>query len=307
METEGILLELRTNIESSKKLELWEELKIIAFTRTTALVYASSLLVASLRVHLNVIGGYILKENMVFENRQPNEKITKEVQTIFNLVLIQHLMNSGLVQLVNIIRENVTKVMKNHSLKEKLALSDVEQLFWSIQHAVDKDINKNLVQFILPSEVDRNQQDEILNKMLGDSMDVFECGDFNEVCESSTSGGFTVVIDKIAEYYSEPIKNGKNKLNQVNNLYTGDEASTSKAVDESLLKNKNSNGYININNISMPLAKLIPILNALTSQAPTSSVNNDTKKNLASSLVVSQLLNQSPKNLGANVYEVYSN
>lgn len=297
LDTEIILAELRTELGSnnSKKLELWEELKIIAFARTTALVYATSLLVCSLRVHLNVIGGYLYKET-----QQSTEKMTKEVQTMYSLVLIQHLMSSGLNQLINIVRENVTKVMKNHSLKEKMALSDIEQLFWGIQHAVDKDINKNLLQFILPAEFHRTQQEENLSKMIFDAIDVYECGDFIEVCESSVSNGFAVVIDKIADFYSEPI-NGKNKLNSL------DEPSTSKTATENLINNSsNNNGYVNINNVSMPLAKLIPIFNALTSQVPSNDANEN-KKNLASSLIVLQLQNQNPKNLGANVYEVYSN
>jgi peroxin-3 len=295
LDTESILQELRVN-GTTKKLELWEELKVLAFARTTTLVYATSILVASLRVHLNVIGGYLYKET-----QQSTVNITKEVQTIYSLVLIQHLMSSGLNQLINIVRENVTRVMRNHSLKEKMALSDIEQLFWGIQHAVDKDINKNLVQFILPAEIHRNQQEEILNKMLADSMDVFECGDFIEVCESSVSNSFAVVIDKIADFYSEPV-NGKNK-NRLNE--TTCEPSTSKATNENLLLH-NNNGYVNINKVSMPLAKLIPILNALTSQIPTNNASEN-KKNLASSLVVLQLQNQNPKNLASNVYEVYSN
>jgi peroxin-3 len=294
LDTESLLSELRTN--TSKKLELWEELKILAFARTTTLVYATSLLVASLRVHLNIIGGYLYKDTL-----ESNERVTKEVQTIYNLVLIQHLMSSGLNQLINIIRENVCKIMKNHSLKEKMALSDIEQLFWAIQHAIDKDVNKNLVQFILPAEIHRNQQEEILNKMLADSLDVFECGEFIEVYESSVSSGFSVVIDKIADFYTEPV-NGKNQLN---GTLPHCEPSTSKATAENLVLN-NSNGYVNINNIALPLAKLIPILNALTSQIPTNNAS-DNKKNLASSLVVLLLQHQNPKNLAANVYEVYSN
>lgn len=294
LDTESVLAELRSS--TSRKLELWEELKILAFARTTALVYTTSLLVASLRVHLNIIGGYLYKDTL-----QSNERVTKEVQTIYNLVLIQHLMSSGLNQLINIIRENVCKIMKNHSLKEKITLGDIEQLFYAIQHAVDKDINKNLVQFILPAEIHRNQQEEILNKMLADSLDVFECGEFIEVYESSVSGGFSVVIDKIADFYSEPA-NGKNQLN---GTLPHCEPSTSKASSENLVPN-NSNGYVNINNISLPLAKLIPILNALTSQIPSNNASEN-KKNLASSLVILQLQNQNPKNLAANVYEVYSN
>lgn len=294
LDTDSLLIELRTNAD--RKLELWEELKFLAFARCTAFVYGTTLLVASMRVQLNVIGGYMYKDTV-----QSESKITKEVQTIYNLLLIQHLMNSGLQELVKIIRENVKKIMMSHSLKEKMTLSDVEQLFWSIQTAIDKDINKNLMQFVLPAEVHRNQQDEILNKMLSDTLDVLECGDFIDLCESSFNNGFNVVIDKIADFYVQPT-NGKNKLNGTTShdpLPT-----TSKATAENLFLN--NNGHVNINNLSLPLAKLIPIVNALTTQVITNNVaDNKSSKNLSASLVTLQVLNQNIKTMGANVYEVY--
>jgi peroxin-3 len=277
LDTDSILAELRTNTD--RKLELWEELKLIAFARCTTFVYATALLVASLRVQLNIIGGYMYKDTT-----QAEAKVTKEIQTVYNLLLIQHLMNSGLQRLVKVIRENVSKIMKNHSLKEKLTLSDIEQLFWSIQTAIDKDVNKNLVQFVLPAEVHQNQDNETLNKMLADTMDVLECGDFIEICESSINSGFSVVIDKIADFYVQPA-NGKNQLNG---------PSTSKGTTEDQI----FNGQLNINALTLPLAKLIPIVNGLTNQ-----MHND--KNLATSLVTLQIVNQNIKTMAANVYEVY--
>lgn len=292
LDTDSILLELRTNTD--RKLELWEELKFLAFARCTAFVYATALLVASLRVQLNIIGGYMYKDTV-----QSESKITKEIQTVYNLLLIQHLMSDGLQELVKVIKENVAKIMSSHSLKEKMTLSDVEQLFWSMQTAIDKDINKNLVRFVLPAEVHRNQQDEILNKMLSDTLDVLECGDFIDLCESSFNNGFNVVIDKIADFYVQP-ESGKNKLNGT----TEPLPSTSKATTENLFLN--NNGHVNINNISLPLAKLIPIVNALTTQIITNNAaDNKSPKNLSSSLVTLQILNQNIKTMGANVYEVY--
>lgn len=293
LDTDSILAELRTNTD--RKLELWEELKFLAFARCTAFVYATALLVTSLRVQLNVIGGYMYKDTI-----QAEAKITKETQTIYNLLLIQHLMNSGLQQLVKIIRDNVEKIMKTHSLKGMMTLSDVEQLFWSIQTAIDKDVNRNLVQFVLPAEVHRNQQDEILNKMLSDTLDVLECGDFIDLTESCFNNGFNVLIDKIADFYVQPEngKNGKNKLNgSIEPL-----PSTSKAVEKIFL---NNNGHVNINKVSLPLAKLIPIVNALTTQTFTNVADSKSSKNLSSSLVTLQILNQNVKTMGANVYEVY--
>jgi peroxin-3 len=277
LDTDSILAELRMNTD--RKLELWEELKYLAFARCTAFVYATSLLVASLRVQLNIIGGYMYKDTV-----QSESKITKEIQTVYNLLLIQHLTNSGLQELVKVIRVNVMKIMQTHSLKEKMTLSDIEQLFWTIQTAVDKDIGKNLVQFVLPAEVHRNQQEEILNKMLSDTLDVLECGDFIELCETSINSGFNVVIDKIADFYVVP-ENGKNKLNGT----TEPIPSTSKATTENLFLN--NNGHVNINNVSLPLAKMIPIVNALTTQIVTNNPNdNKSPKNLAASLLTLQVM-----------------
>lgn len=294
LDTDSLLAELRTSTD--RKLELWEELKFLAFARSTALVYATTILVASLRVQLNIIGGYMYKDTV-----QNETKVTKEIQTVYNLLLIQHLMNSGLQQLVKVIRDNVEKIMKSHSLKEKMSLSDVEQLFWSIQTAIDKDVNKNIVQFVLPAEVHRNQQDELLNKMLSDTLDVLETGDFIELCESCFNNGFNVVVDKIADFYVQP-ENGKNKLNGTAHIEP--QPSTSKATAENLFLN--NNGHVNINNVSLPLAKLIPIVNALTTQTVTGNpTDNKSPKNLAASLLTLQVVNANIKTMGANVYEVY--
>jgi hypothetical protein len=80
--------------------------------------------------------------------------------------------------------------------------------------------------------------------------------------------------------------------------------STSKATAENILLN--NNGHVNINNVSLPLAKLIPIVNALTTQIVTSNPSdNKSPKNLAASLLVLQVMDQNIKTMGANVYEVY--
>lgn len=301
LDTDAILAELRTNPD--KKLALWEELKILSFARITALVYATSLLVTSLRVQLNVIGGYMYKDTISSE-----AKITKEIQTVYNLLLIQHLLNNGLTALVNVIRDNVCKIMKKYSLKEKLSLSDMEQVFWSIQTAIEKDINKNLVQFILPAELPGSHENEVLAKMLGDTLDMLESSEFTDICENSFNSGFSVVIDKIADFYfQKPAPKDKNQLNgKITEIIDNPEPSSStKATTENLILNE-SNGLVNINNIGLPLAKLIPILNGLTTQHPNNNgADQKSQKNLAVSLITLQLVNQNIKTMGANVYEVH--
>src|SRR5687768_4602386 len=59
---------LLKNKSISNKLEVWEELKIIAFSRIIVTIYSTSILNVLLRIQLNVIGGYLFLESG--QNRQ---------------------------------------------------------------------------------------------------------------------------------------------------------------------------------------------------------------------------------------------
>lgn len=287
LDADAVLAKLR-NGTTENKIELWDTLKILAFSKIVALVYGVSLLVTTLRIQLNIMGGYIYKDTI-----QSESKLSQDIQTIYSLQLIQYLMKDGLNEFVNIVKENVTKTMKKHDLKDNMTLSDLEQVFWSIQAGVNKDVNRNFIRFIMPTEYSSHDS-EILEKMLGDTMDVLESSEFNEILESSVTSSFSIVIDKIAEFYYQSSTTTKNK-NQLNGL---NGPSTSKQADPTDL--------VNINNLGVPLAKVIPIINGLTTIIPTSNSNDlRNKKNLAGTLLTMQLVNQNVKTLGLNVYEAY--
>ena len=57
VDSEAITEKLKN--KPSDKLVLWEQLKILSFTRTMTAIYASSLLAVFLRVQLNLLGGYM--------------------------------------------------------------------------------------------------------------------------------------------------------------------------------------------------------------------------------------------------------
>ncbi|XP_010775627.1 peroxisomal biogenesis factor 3 [Notothenia coriiceps] len=60
----------------ANKLEIWEDLKILSFTRTIVGVYSTCMLVVLLRVQLNIIGGYLYLDNSVGKSspvrKEPN-------------------------------------------------------------------------------------------------------------------------------------------------------------------------------------------------------------------------------------------
>lgn len=282
LDTDAILEQIRQNPDN--KLELWEELNILSFTRLTTLIYASSMLVVTLRVQLNLLGGYLYKDSSLTE-----QKISNEIQQTY-LSLIQYFMKDGILELVKNIEEKVRKIMKNYNLKQKLTLADTEQIFWSIQMAVNSesnDPNNSLAKYVLPAEVNGN---ELLHKMFNETLDMIESDEVSQLSTNNISRGFSIAVDSIAEFYTDPTK----KNGFTSRIVEISEPSTSKS---------DLNALFNVNIVEIPLAKLIPIINGLASKC----FNNLSKPpSLSASLVTLFLLSDKVKLLGANVYEVFS-
>lgn len=291
LDTEVILRELKSNPEN--KMDLWNELKVLTFSRSAALVYGISLLVTAIRVQLNVLGGYLYKDTT---SSSETKVMTQEIQTMYSLLIIQYMMQDGLNELVQIIQNNVGKIMKKYSLKEKLTLSDIEQIFWSIQTAINKDVNQNIARFIVKAK-EGEEENDVMNKLLADTLDIIESLEFNDIYENVVNSCFSIVTDKIAEFYNQSPINGKNKLN--NTVIEGG------PIIEEIPNTSATTELVNINLVSLPLAKLIPIINRLTIYIPSSNPC-DHSNNLAGALIASQICNQDCKLLGGNVYELYS-
>lgn len=272
-----LLDRLRRNPEN--KVELWEELKIIAFTRLAVFIYATSMLNVTLRVQMNVIGGYVYKDIMQEEN-----KITEDIREAY-LSSIRHFLGDGLVNLVQLIKSKIKAIIKTHSLTTRLNLSDIEQLFWSIQMTINSDANdpnSKLANYVMPPQL--GNSGEILDKMYSETLDLLESEDVSTICSNNICRGFSIAVDSIAECMAESVKS----------ILKDDESSAS--TSSSSLK-------FNVNNIELALAKVIPILNGLTAKGVDSSKK---PQNFVTSIVTFFLVSEKCKTLGANVYEVFS-
>ncbi|EAT36113.1 AAEL011781-PA [Aedes aegypti] len=288
LSTSEVLEKLRSNPDN--KLDLWDELKILAFSRIVTLVYASSMLAVTLKTQINLLGGYLYKDTM----GQDDKQITVDIQTTY-LSMIQYFMGEGLDRLMAVVRKNVTVVMQRYNLKQQLTLADAETLFWSIQMALNNDeqsLTKNIAKYTLPQEVNRS---DILSQMYDETLDVLENAEVADVCLSNVTNGFSLIVDKLAEYYAEaeptPPSTSKSSLN----------------VD----------ALSNINTIKISLAKLIPIVNGLTSKTlggligsasnGSNGLNGLELRNsdMMSSLVSRFMQSEKLKTLGVNVYETF--
>lgn len=290
LNTDTILQQIREQPEN--KVELWNELKVQAFTRLTAMVYACSMLVVSLRIQLNILGGYLYKDTIA----EGQTELTKENQQRY-LSLSQYLLDEGVEQLVTLIEKKVRGVLDQYELKQSLSLADTEQIFWSIQMAVNSDAldpNSNLGKYILQNELDYPNETELLTKMYTETLDMLESDESSSLNTYNVSRGFSIVMDSIADYYYEPLKKTGMDIANENSISL---PSTSKS-DLNV-----TSAMPNINSVQLPLAKLIPIVNGLSGKPFSVNVR---PASLSTSLVTLYLVSDKVKILGANVYEVFS-
>lgn len=103
LNSESLTALLKT--KPANKLEIWEDLKIISFTRTIVGVYSTCMLVVLLRVQLNIIGGYLYLDNSTGKNTMA-PVAPPDVQQQY-LSSIQHLLGDGLIQLMTIVKKAV--------------------------------------------------------------------------------------------------------------------------------------------------------------------------------------------------------
>lgn len=295
LNTDIILQQIRETPEN--KVELWNELKVQAFTRLTTLVYACSMLVVSLRIQLNILGGYLYKDTVA----DGQTELTKENQQRY-LSLSQHLLDEGVEKLVSLIERKVREVLGQYELKQNLSLADAEQIFWSIQMAVNSDVqdpNSTLGKYILPDELDYPNETELLTKMYTETLDMLESDEASSLNTYNVSRGFSIVMDSIADYYYEPLKKNGMDIANENSISL---PSTSKS-DLNVVTTGTASTMPNINSVQLPLAKLIPIVNGLSGKPFSVNVR---PASLSTSLVTLYLVSDKVKVLGANVYEVFS-
>ena len=93
----------------ANKLELWEQLKILSFTRTLSSIYSSCMLFVFLRVQLNIVGGYLYLDSLIPTAENSNGRqvhIGEGLQKRY-LALVRYLLGDGLDFLLEKIRRSV--------------------------------------------------------------------------------------------------------------------------------------------------------------------------------------------------------
>ncbi|DAA26060.1 hypothetical protein E5288_WYG000013 [Bos mutus] len=269
----------------SNKLEIWEDLKIISFTRSIVAVYSTCMLVVLLRVQLNIIGGYIYLDNAAVGKNGTTVLAPPDVQQQY-LSSIQHLLGDGLTELITVIKQAVQKILGSVSLKHSLSLLDLEQKLKEIRDLVEQhkssswinnDGSKSLLcHYMMPDEetplavqaCGLSPRDVTTIKLLNETRDMLESPDFSTVLNTCLSRGFSRLLDNMAEFF-RPTEQDLQHGNSINSL----------------------------SSVSLPLAKIIPIINGQIH-----SVCSETPSHFVQDL----LMMEQVKDFAANVYEAFS-
>lgn len=277
IDTEDILRQIRAG--EGNKIQLWDDLKILVFTQISTLLYAGLMLVIVLRVQLNVMGGYLFRSKMDAKDGAPSSLCQESYMSLCN-----YFINQGIKDLCSIIDKHVRLVLKDVSLKEKMSLQDIEQVFWSIQSSLSQDpldpmkhMSKYLLQPFPPENLPGADGD-FIKKIFYETTDILDSPEVISVAESSIKRCYSNTVDRITAYYLpnnglDPVENGVKK-----DL----EAATFKNVTE----------------ITVPLAKVVPIIHGL---AKSPSKNRQVDPWIEQYIIMEKL-----NSLGANLYEAFS-
>jgi peroxin-3 len=136
LDTESLTAELRN--KPVNKIEIWEQLKILSFTRTFVSVYSCCMLVVCLRVQLNILGGYMYLDTLHGKNGLLNNAIyaTSDVQKKY-LAGIQYLFEKGLDELINDVKSAVGSVLSELSLKQAISVATLQDIIGLIRRKVE--------------------------------------------------------------------------------------------------------------------------------------------------------------------------
>ncbi|CAH0385476.1 unnamed protein product [Bemisia tabaci] len=271
------------------KVKAWEELKGLVFTQVALIIYAEVMLAIVVRIQVNVVGAQSYQES------DENPVILDELQEKY-LSQSLYFLGEGIVKLRKYIESKVKPIMDKVSLKQKLYLKDLQEYFWMIQSALSSDNQdplKNMADFIFPPLV-LDEPNPVLKNWLQDTIDILNSNDVQFLATSCISHGFSVVMDTSSQVFLEKFKelpentrikeNGPSSSGSANCLLNG---ASSKSVSKS--------DCINLNDISIPMAKVIPIVNGLLENC-----NGPNHLNPWINVIISS---DKINTLGANIFE----
>lgn len=189
---------------------------------------------------------------------------------------IQHLLGDGLTELMTVVKKAVQNSLGGMSLKQSLSMLELEQQLSWIRAEVEAGSERPLSWYMLADDENAladqacglTENDAVTIRLLNETRDMLESPDFTTVLNTCLNRGFSRLLDNLAEFFRPP---------------PGDSAPSS-APDS-------------LSAVSLPLAKIIPIINGQIN-----TICSETPSHYVQDL----LMNDQVKEFAANVYETFS-
>jgi len=280
------------------KVASWNQLKVLAVTRSAVIIYSYTMLVTFLRIQLSLISGHMYKNAWNVDN----EAIENDIQRRY-MALSSYFIYEGIMNLNSFIKSKVVEVTASISLTEQLTLRDLEQIYWSIISSISADTSRNPIKNCTYYMLQKNDNDKkitIYSKLIDQMLDILESEEVQDLMQKNIRSGFVLLIDQISTHF-----NDSSQSNNECAIRNGTLSSAQPNVENSVLTNtkemaiNKSTEFININKTSIALARIIPIINK---QIP----DNPSSTDVAADWLQYLVLNNELKTLGANIYEAVS-
>ncbi|KAL2613402.1 hypothetical protein R1flu_025094 [Riccia fluitans] len=137
-----------------EKLQLWQELKILSFTRTVCAMWSVTLLDLLIRTQLNILGRHVYidtaREMSVVNDGDLYKPLSMSCQHKF-IAFADYLPHKGIDGLIRDVHTSVESIMKSKPLKEPYRIADLRDVFLHIQQSFQKS-QGNWVQYVLPED-----------------------------------------------------------------------------------------------------------------------------------------------------------
>lgn len=183
-------------LKPTNKVYLWSELKVLSFTRTLVAIYSTSILILTLRIQLNVIGGCIYARNKSRTDLPLGEEEC-DVQQRY-LQTIQFFLSTGVRDLSSLVRHSVEKELMNVSLKKSFTIDSLLEMTNTVRETIERKSERLRETPFLPfisqmTPEPSSELDEKLNlaRLINDTSDILKSEDYHLVLQATIDHGFS--------------------------------------------------------------------------------------------------------------------
>ncbi|KAJ3167135.1 peroxin [Geranomyces variabilis] len=260
------------------KIELWQELKILSFTRTISSVYLVTLLIVFTHLQLNLLGRFFYLDSVVAFSQVDHEQeikgtvggtkgVSDETERKY-LTFSWYVLNVGWKQCVKKVQAAVDEVVGSMSLKEPITYNSVIDIITRVREKVENNpdgtagVSPSV--YLLPEEGHEEEvlraggcsndafvMDASLKELLNETRDFLESADFHKVVTSCFDEAFDLLLKQIRPtFFTDP--DYKLPRSAVTEVCDGADAASGSSSPEPAPQGK-----------SLPLAGVIPAVSRL--------------------------------------------